>query len=200
MKFIKENSYDIVKFFIYQLGIAIFSLTLAIPLQAAVEDDKTAGIVQLCVSILAIAFYFMLVYTVSWEHGATDRIRIDAGKITLDRSKGTKIALIACVPNAILSLIAVIASLLYAPGNVWNSVLGIVLAVLGLIEAMYLGAIQFISTATGVAADSSVFYLIKSACFFVFPLVVVIAAHLGYTLGDKNYKIFGFVSNKKAKK
>ena len=52
MKFIKENSYDIVKFFIYQLGIAIFSLTLAIPLQAAVEDDKTAGIVQLCVFLI----------------------------------------------------------------------------------------------------------------------------------------------------
>ena len=156
MKFIKENSYDIVKFFIYQIGIAVFSLTLAIPLAAAV-DEKNDSIVQLCVSILAVAFYFMLVYTVSWEHGATDRIRIDAGKVSLDKYKGAKIAFIACVPNVILSVIAIFASLLYIEGNAWNTVLGLVLAILGLIESMYLGAVQFISGAVG---NESTVYLI----------------------------------------
>ena len=197
MKFIKENSYDIVKFFIYQLGIAIFSLTLAIPLRAAVEDVETAGIVQLCVSILAVAFYFMLVYTVSWEHGATDRIRIDAGRATLDKFKGAKIALIACIPNMILSLIAIVSSLLYADGNVWTTVLVTVHLILGLIQSMYLGAVQFVSKLVG---SGSVSDLVKSVCYFVFPFIVVAAAHLGYTLGDKNFKIFGFISNKTAKK
>ena len=85
MKFIKENSYDIVRFFIYQLGIAVFSLTLAIPLETAVAETQS-------------------------------------------------------------------------------------------------------------------FYIIKSICFFVLPFVIVLAAHFGYTMGDKNKKIFGFLSNKKAKK
>ena len=196
MKFIKENSYDIVKFFIYQIGIAVFSLTLAIPLAAAV-DEKNDSIVQLCVSILAVAFYFMLVYTVSWEHGATDRIRIDAGKVSLDKYKGAKIAFIACVPNVILSVIAIFASLLYIEGNAWNTVLGLVLAILGLIESMYLGAVQFISGAVG---NESTVYLINSICYLVFPVIIVIASHLGYTFGDKNFRIFGFIPQKSGKK
>ena len=196
MKFIKENSYDIIKFFIYQIGIAVFSLTLAIPLAAAV-DDKNDSIVQLCVSILAVAFYFMLVYTVSWELGATDRIRIDAGKVSPDKYKGAKIALIACAPNVILSLIAIVASLLYTEGNAWNAVLGLVLAILGLIESMYLGAVQFISGAMG---GESIVYLINSICYLVFPVIIVIASHLGYTFGDKNFRIFGFIPQKSGKK
>ena len=197
MKFIKENSYDIVKFFIYQIGIAVFSLTLAIPLAAAV-DEKNDSIVQLCVSILAVAFYFMLVYTVSWEHGATDRIRIDAGKVSLDKYKGAKIAFIACVPNVILSVIAIFASLLYIEGNAWNTVLGLVLAILGLIESMYLGAIQF--AVSGIANPSTTYYLAMSIGFFVMPVIVAVFAHLGYVFGDKNIRIFGFAAKNKAKR
>ena len=196
MKFIKENSYDIVKFFIYQIGIAVFSLTLAIPLAAAV-DDKNDGLVQLFVSILAVLFYCMLVYTVSWDHGATERIRIDAGKSTLDKYRGAKIALLACVPNAILAAVAIVASLLYAEGNVWNSVLGLLLAILGLIEAMYLGAIQFISSA--IANEENV-YLINSIGYLIFPLIIVVASHLGYVFGDKNLRLFGFIPSKNNKK
>jgi MFS family permease len=196
MKFIKENSYDIVKFFIYQIGIAVFSLTLAIPLAAAV-DDKNDGIVQLFVSILAVLFYCMLVYTVSWDHGATERIRIDAGKSTLDKYRGAKIALLACVPNAILASVAIVASLLYAEGNAWNSVLGLLLAILGLIEAMYLGAIQFISSA--IANEENV-YLINSIGYLIFPLIIVVASHLGYIFGDKNFRLFGFIPSKNNKK
>lgn len=196
MKFIKENSYDIVKFFIYQIGIAVFSLTLAIPLAAAVED-KNDSIVQLCVSILAVAFYCMLVYTVSWEHGATERIRIDAGKSLLDRFKGAKIALIAAIPNFVLSIVAIIASLLYTEGNAWNTVLGLILAILGLIESMYLGAIQFVSSS--ITNESSVF-LVRSICYLIFPLIIVLASHLGYVLGDKNFRIFGFIPSRSGKK
>lgn len=196
MKFIKENSYDIVKFFIYQIGIAVFSLTLAIPLAAAV-DDKNDGLVQLFVSILAVLFYCMLVYTVSWDHGATERIRIDAGKSTLDKYRGAKIALLACVPNAILASVSIVASLLYAEGNVWNSVLGLLLAILGLIEAMYLGAIQFISSA--IANEENV-YLINSIGYLIFPLIIVVASHLGYIFGDKNFRLFGFIPSKNNKK
>ena len=198
MKFIKENSYDIVKFFIYQIGIAVFSLTLAFPLSDAVKDTKTADIVQLCVSILAIAFYSMLVYTVTWEHGATDRIRIDAGKSVYDGFKGAKIALIACIPNFVISAIAILSSLLYSDGNGWTAVAGITLMILALIESMYLGATEFIASFVG--AESSIIYLIKSVCYFVMPLIIVIAAHVGYTLGDKNIKIFGFASKKSNKK
>ena len=197
MRFIKENSYDIVKFFIYQIGLAVFSLTLAIPLEAAVEGEKNDAIVQLGVSILAIAFYFILVYTVSWDHGATDRIKIEGGKTTYDGLKGAKIALLANIPNFLVSALATVASLLFADGNAWTGVLGVSLMILGLIESMYLGTAEMIASA--LPNPSTAFYLVKSLCFMLLPLIVVIAAHLGYVLGDKNVKIFGFLGNKSKK-
>ena len=200
MKFIKENSYDIVKFFIYQIGLAVFSLTLAIPLSAAIEEDKAdvGLIVQLCVSILAILFYSMLVYTVSWEHGATERIRIDAGKSAHDKFKGAKIALIASIPNFLVSSVAILSAILYAEGNVWNAVFVLVVFILGLMESMYLGTVQFV--ASFFAADLFLSNIIRGICFFVLPCIIVFASHLGYTLGDKNIKIFGFMPDKKHKR
>ena len=197
MKFIKENSYDIVKFFIYQIGIAIFSLTLAIPLSTAVSDEGQDKLVQLGVSALAVIFYCILVYTVSWEHGATDRIRIDGGKATLDRFKGVKIALMANLPNFIVSFVAVVSAVLYSDGNAWTSVLGILLAILGLIESMYLGTVQF--AVAGIANPSGAYYIVMSAMFFALPLIIVFASHLGYVLGDKGIRIFGFAAKKTKK-
>lgn len=199
MKFIKQNSYDIVKFFIYQVGIAIFSIALLTAVSSAIEQDiGLRSTMKLIVSILAVGFYMMLVYMVSWEEGAKDRIRIDGGKIKGDRFKALKVALIANIPNFVFSGVAVISSLLYADGNIWTTILGIFLAIIGLIEAMYIGAIQFILSA--VAQNTPIYYFLQSLCFFLFPLLIVASAHLGFTLGDKNFKIFGFAGKKTPKK
>lgn len=191
MRFIKENSYDIVKFMIYQFGIAIFALAVAIPLNDVVRDEFSRKLVQLGVSALAVIFYFILVYVVSWEYGATDRIRIDSGKIKGDPIKCMKIALLANVPNFVLSALAIASSLFYADGNAWTGILLAVTTILALIESMYLGAVEFI--AYGIDNTTNIFYLVKSTAFFLFPLLIVAAAQLGYTLGDKNKRIFGFL-------
>ena len=199
MKFIKENSYDIVKFFIYQAGIAIFSIALLTAVTSATEDDpRLKSIMKLAVSILAVGFYMMLVYMVSWEEGAKDRIRIDGGKIRGDRFKAAKIALIANLPNFIMGAVAILSSFLYGDGNAWTAVLGVLLAIMGLIEAMYIGIIQFILSS--VSTETSLYYLFQSLCFCLMPLLIVASAHLGFTLGDKNIKIFGFSSKKTTKR
>lgn len=199
MKFIKENSYDIVKLLIYQVGIAIFSIALLTAATSATEDDPgLKSIMKLVVSILAVAFYVMLVYMVSWEEGAKDRIRIESGKINGDRFKAAKIALLANLPNFIFSAVAVLSSLLYGDGNAWTAVLGVLLAIMGLIESMYIGIIQFVLSA--VTPNTPVYYLLQSLGFFILPFIIVISAHLGFTLGDKNIKIFGFAGKKSTKK
>ena len=197
MKFIKENSYDIVKFFIYQIGIAVFALCVAIPLNEAVEEEASGKLVQLGVSILAILFYCILVYTVSWEQGATDRIRIDGGKIVGDPFKSAKLALLANIPNFVLSAFAIIAAVLFADGNAWTGITVVILAILGLVDSMYLGTVEFI--VYGLDNATNLYYILKSVCFFAFPLIIVGAAQLGYFLGDKNIRIFGFASGNKKK-
>lgn len=198
MKFLKDNSYDIVKFFIYQIGIAVFSLTLAIPLAAAIENERSDLLAQFGVSALAIVFYCILVYTVSWEHGATDRIRIDSGKATREILKGGKIAFVASLPNFVLAAFAAVAALLYSDGNVWASILGALLAILGLIESMYLGVVNF--AVSSLPNPSSTFYFVMAIGYFVMPLVVVFASHLGYLFGDKGIRIFGFATGNKNKR
>ena len=199
MRFIKENSYDIVKFFIYQVGIAIFSIALLTAATTATgEDSSLKSIMKLLVSILAVGFYVLLVYMVSWEEGAKDRIRIDGGKIAGDRFKAAKTALIANLPNFVFAGVAVISSLLYSDGNAWNTVLGIFLAIIGLIESMYIGLIQFVLSS--VTPDTANYYLLQSLLYLLLPLLIVASAHVGFTLGDKNIKIFGFAGKKTTKK
>ena len=80
MKFFKENSYDIVKLLINQIGIAIFSMTLYFSI-ALIEDANLKSTLNLLVSIFSTLFYYALIYTAAWEFGAKDKIRIDGGKM-----------------------------------------------------------------------------------------------------------------------
>ena len=59
MKFFKENSYDIVKLFIYQMGITIFSLVLYTA-ASAVEDAALKLKLRIILSVFATLFYFAL--------------------------------------------------------------------------------------------------------------------------------------------
>ena len=61
MKFFRENSYDIVKLFINQIGITIFSFMLYTAV-AMIDNDSLFLKINVFVSVFAIAFYFSLLY------------------------------------------------------------------------------------------------------------------------------------------
>ena len=102
MKFFKENSYDILRLYINQIGITIFSLLLYF--SVASIEDKTLGLrLKIAISVFAILFYFALLYTAAWDWGAKDKIRIDAGRLECKKYKGALMSLIANIPNFILA-------------------------------------------------------------------------------------------------
>ena len=194
MRFLKENSYDIVRLYINQIGITIFSLVLYFSITSLADNPENSGLylkVKLGISIFAIIFFYALLYTASWDWGANDRIRIDSGKIKKNMGKGAIIALIANSLNFILAGGCVISEIIVKNGEGFISQL--FRPILLLTNAMYIGIIQAICSVT---SDS---ILIESIGYFIAPLFAILVTFVGYVFGMKYIKIFPS-SNKKTKK
>jgi len=112
MKFFKENSYDIVRLLINQIGITIFSLVLYTALQFDL-DPATTLTIKICLSVFATLFYLTLLYTAAWEFGAKDKLRIDSGKYKKQPAKGALMSFCANLPNFILAIGALVCFLVY---------------------------------------------------------------------------------------
>ena len=110
MTFFKDNSYNIVKMMLYQFGTTLLGAITSM----AAQSNTTLFLIA---SIYATLFYFYLLYSMTWEIGAKDRIRVDAGHARADRLTGLKIALFANIPNFIVTL-------LIAVGFLFGVVLG----------------------------------------------------------------------------
>ena len=201
MKFLKQNSYDIVKLFVNQIGIAIFSMALYTAISIAVSDNDavTSGL-EIFISIAATLFYFSLLYVTTWENGAKDAIRIESGKIEPMPHKGLLLALFANVPNFLLCGLAIIfmASFI-AVGTPWlEQAFGILNLFFGFLESMFLGVIINIFPITDGMAKSGmdVVYLLRTIAYFVAPLLSVAVTAFAYLMGSKNKRIFGMRNNK----
>ena len=185
MRFLKENSYDVIRLYINQIGITIFSLVLYFSVTSLSENPDNASLyakVKLGISVFAIIFYFALLYTASWDWGANDKIRIESGKITKRIGKGALIATIAQLPNFILAGGCVISELIIKNGE--GVISQIFRPIYLLTNGMYIGLIQIIFS------SSANVYLFESIGYFVTPFLAIAATHIGYIFGVKNIKIF----------
>ena len=131
--FFKENSYNVIKLFLNQIGITVFGTMLAL---------ATSGNPSLLLfsSIFATLFLLVLDYNVCWEIGAKDKIRIDGGRLKPMNGKGALLSLLANVPNLILSLLMGIGIMIGTAASESMSV--ICNAAARLLNGMYLGIIK----------------------------------------------------------
>lgn len=199
MKIFKENSYDIVKLYVNQLGIMIFSMLLYTAV-GSFENESLSGKLSIFVSVFSICFYLVLVYYAMWEIGAKDKIRIDGGRMEPCKNKGLVMGLFANVPNLVLGVFSVLfLSIFLVSGNdgiyaaflVFNTIMRFHASMfLGVITALVPGA----TTATSVDYTE---FLIEAILFTVLPLVSAAVTQLAYNLGMREKKIFSFLSGKK---
>ena len=194
MRFLKNNSYDIVRLFINQMGITIFSLVLYTALDVF-EDKTTAAGFRIGLSVFATVFYLVLLYTAGWEYGAKDRLRVDAGK-PVDgvvpnrmRLKGSLMAAIANIPNFFVALCAVVCMVVYMNGGAegFYSAFAVFNLILRFITAMYLGIVQGIFSFLPEASNAS--WLWQSVGFGIMPIFAICATQLGYSLGYREFRI-----------
>ncbi|HHX54563.1 MAG TPA: hypothetical protein GX704_06610 [Clostridiales bacterium] len=101
LKFLKENSYGIFKMFLIQIGMTVFGLMLAM----ATVSSKS---LLLAGGIFAILFYMYLLYSMVWEAGAKDKIRIEHRNAEPQPWKGFAMSLVANIPNILLAVLIVI--------------------------------------------------------------------------------------------
>ena len=199
MKIFRENTYDVIRLYVNQLGIMIFSMLLYTAV-GSIENESLSNALSIFVSIFSTCFYLALIYYAMWEIGAKDKIRIDGGRMEPCKRKGFVMALFANIPNFVISgLTVILMSLFLATKNdgIYAAFL-IFNTITRLHESMYLGIINAIAPA-GLTAGSIDYikFLIAAILFTVIPLVSVAVTHLAYTLGTREKKIFSFLSGKK---
>lgn len=200
MKFLKENSYDIIRLLINQFGIAIFTFILYTSIGAVEVEDGTKLIIKIAISAFSMLFYFALLYTVAWDWGAKDKIRIDGGRMEPDRFKASKMSFLANVPNFVLTFVCILtfAIFLIFENNGAFTFFAILNLILRLFMSMYLGVIQGIFYA--LSSNENMYFLAQSIGFFFIPVLSILATQFGYTMGSKEKKIFGSCAPKNNKK
>jgi len=180
--FLKEHSYTIVKMLINQIGMTVFGLMLAM----ATASNST---LLLITSVFSIGFYLCLLYMQCWDCGAKDKIRVDGGRLRYFPYKGILMSLSANVINIILGLLAVIGWIFttdFAQGiPAWSANLyGVCSTIAKFIQAMYLGVIRLYMPET----PFSLILIILPSLF---------ASGLGYFMGLKERRLFGFAMPQK---
>ena len=191
MKIFKENSYDIVRLYVNQLGIMIFSMLLYTAV-GSFQNERLSTALSIFVSIFSICFYLVLIYYVVWEIGAKDKIKIDGGRAEPCKFKGLVMSLFANVPNFILGIFTVLFCTIFVTvgGDAIGSVFFLFNLIMRFHASMYLGIITAIVPATG----NNVELLIEAVLFTVIPLISVAVTHLAYYLGTKEKKLFSFLT------
>ena len=194
MGIFKEHSYDIVKLYINQIGITIFSMFLYTAV-GTIEDSGLFSTLRIVVSIFSILFYFVLVYHIVWELGAKDKIRIDAGRMEENKIKGLKIGLFANSPNFVFVGLALFLFIIYmaSGAEVLYTIFGILNGLFRIFVSMYLGMIQGLTNSLGGNLDLTV----ETILYIAFSAVAALITYLSYLMGLKDKRLFPTTPNKK---
>ena len=169
-------SYSMVKMYVNQFAISIFGAVLAMATTAAANDT-----LSIIVSIFAILFYLFLIYTMTWEIGAKDRISYDVGKKPKRPHTGLLLSLFANVPNLLLALCYLVAFPSMMTQRWAGNFAAVIRVITILTEGMYLGLITSIQVGSH---QLNYFWW----TYFVITIPAMLTAWLSYYLGFKNVK------------
>ena len=186
--FFKQYSYSIIKMFVNQFAISIFGCLLAMAFAAA---GNNIGL--LLVSLFAIAFYLFLIYTMTWEIGATDRISVDVGKKPYRPHTGLYLSLIANIPNLLIAIFYTIGYPFMATQKWAGSICSLMRVGALLLEGMYRGVTSAITLPSG--------HELWHAWWSYFLIIVpaVITSWIAYFAGFKNFRLLAQYFNKSPK-
>lgn len=184
INFLKGYSYDIFKMFVNQLGMTMFGLVLSM----ATNTNDTLFIIS---SVFSIVFYLVLLYTMTWDIGYAEKIRIEGKRMKYHPEKGFVLSLCANILNLLLGIIITISyycattlipaaegSAIMVPGapeSVVN-IYGIARSIATLLEGMYGGVINCL-------------FVNKPWVFILIVFPAVITCGIAYIMGVKGRRI-----------
>ena len=103
--FWRENGGIIGKLLLYQFGMTFFGIML---FSAAMAAQSQRIWLMVFASGFSTLFYLYLIYSVLWERGGQDRIRVDGGRAKREPLKGLWIILAANIPNIVIALLILV--------------------------------------------------------------------------------------------
>ncbi len=191
MSFWKNNSYDIVRLIVNQIGITIFSLVMYFAVELTNINNNTTGYeILVAISVFSTLFYLVLIYTASWEYGAKDKIKIDSGKLSYSRAKGALLGVYANIPNFALALVALLCIGIYylSGAEGFYTAFGLLNLPIRFFSSMYLGILQgaFASLTEQVVLHST----LQTLGFAFMPVFPILVGHFGYSLGIREKHLF----------
>lgn len=177
--FFHKYGYNIVKMFLYQFAVSLFGSTLAMATTSS--GNRTLTIV---VSICAVLFYLFLLYVMTWEIGAQDKIAVDVGKKEYRPFTGFVMSAIANIINFVIAIVFTVGYPSMMAGEEWGSnICAVVKVLLFLLEGMYLGV------ATAIKIDvAGISQALNNLWwpYFLMPLPAILTCGIAYYLGHKN--------------
>jgi hypothetical protein len=113
-KFLKENFSMVSKIWANHFGMMVFGLMVSVA--AGMLSKQFWGgnrIAQIIAGAFAVLLYMFLLYTALWEKGASDKIKIDGGRLEKNKLYGMYVSIYA---NAIFIFIGLLIVLFYHVG------------------------------------------------------------------------------------
>lgn len=181
-KFFSEYGYSSVRMFVDQFALALFGVSLTIAV-SSLEDAKYHWLVY-AVSVFSVLFYFTLIYSIPWNHGAKDRISVDFNKKDKNLLLGLYIGLVANIPNFILAILSGILAFCGSEATAAGvRMIGVAL------QGMYLGLLQL---KIGDIPLNSMWWML-----FVVIIPSLVVSTIAYIAGFSNFRVFKFKEKKK---
>ena len=203
MSFWKKNSYQIVRLFVIQTGIAIFSMVLSFAVATAFRERGDTGPL-LFVSVFSVLFYLFILYSVAWEIGGQDRIKLDAVHANRNGGKGFLLVLFAEAPNFLFIILMLIGGVVNLAGA---TVVGPRIFVAGYLPAnyflstMYVGIIRPLLAMTGLSMEtSSSYFFVAALLFLASTLPAITVSGFAYWMGLNEKRIIPSNKNDGANK
>ena len=182
-KFFHDYSYSIIKMFVNQFAIAIFGASLAFATTRAHVGSQGFDSFTLIVSVFAILFYLFLIYTLTWDIGAKDRISVDTGRKQYRPHLGLLLSVLANIPNLVLAVAYLVLSVIGFGDGMF-----LVSLAASLLQGMFFGAMISIKLPLGSGGEFVALNTLWPT-FFVIVIPAMLTCWIAYYLGHKNFKI-----------
>ena len=163
----KKNGYQVIRLGLYQFGMTLFGLVVAMA-------TSTSDTLVLWTGVFSALFYLYLVYSLVYELGQKDGIRIESGKRKYNPLRGFWLALAANSLNILLGILSFVGMTVYnASAAKWaGEMYGIANTIAKFIQGMYVGILK-------------TFLMDVSFANLLTPIPGIIVCTVGYILGVK---------------
>lgn len=175
--FYKANRKAFSKLLANRIGAIIFSLMIVLLIV-----NSQNPLIDIGVSLISILFFCYLIYLSIWEFGASDRIRVDGGRLESCPHNGLKIGLISAIPGFVFAFLVFIGTALEALGvSFFGGVASVGEVAARIWQAMYIPIIQVVTPAKEVITAGE--RVLCSLLYFAVIIPEVLAVWAAYYLG-----------------